>query len=313
MIDRRVKLRHLQAFLEVAARRSVARAAEALHVSQPAISKTLRELEEITGAVLIERSRSGVHLTAAGEMFHHYAAAGIAALARGLDGLAQGGRVDTVMLRVGALPTVAARLAPTVVKRFREEDGGAVVSLETGPNGYLLEKLRAGGLDLVVGRLAAPDKMRDLSFTHLYSEPVVVVARPDHPALADPRPSLVEAVARYPVVAPPKDAVIRRTVDEMLAARGVGALVDRVESVSNAFGRAFVRQTDALWFISEGVVIDDLREGRLTLIAAPAAEATGPVGLTVRAGVDISPALRLFMRVAARAASDIADTPDTAD
>ena len=64
-IDTRIKFRHLLCFLEIARQRSFAKAADALAVSQPAISKTLKELEEILEASLFERGKSGVSLTAA--------------------------------------------------------------------------------------------------------------------------------------------------------------------------------------------------------------------------------------------------------
>lgn len=304
MIDRRVKLRHVQGFLEVARQKSVARAADALSVSQPAISKTLRELEEIVGVTLVERSRSGVFLTDAGEVFRHYAAASLAALAQGLDGVSQGRDAREIVLRVGALPTVAARLAPQAVRRYKQLPKPATILLESGPNAYLLERLRAGELDLVIGRLAAPDKMRDLSFVHLYSEPVALVARPGHPLFERPIEGL-EAIAAYTVLTPPRDAVIRRTVEQMLLAQGVAALPDRIETVSNAFGRAYTRQSDAVWIISEGVVSDDLADGLLKRLPLAIGDVSGPVGATLRAGVDPSPQLRLFLRTVGACAEEI--------
>ncbi|MEO1292050.1 MAG: pca operon transcription factor PcaQ [Pseudomonadota bacterium] len=307
MLDRRIKLRHIQAFQEVARLKSVARAADALSVSQPAVSKTLRELEEIVGTVLMERSRAGIFLTDAGEVFRHYASAGLAALQQGFDGVAQGRMAEEVVLRIGALPTVAARLVPEAVRRYKAQPRAAVVSLETGPNAYLLERLRAGSLDLVIGRLAAPGRMRELSFVHLYSEPVVLIARPGHPLLMTPPSSLAE-IASYTVLLPPKDAVIRRTVEQLLLVEGVGHLSDRVETVSAGFGRAYVRGSDAVWIISEGVVADDLADGVLVRLPLELPDASGPVGLTLRANVDPSPPLRMFMRTVTAAADLIRET-----
>ncbi|MEO1329446.1 MAG: pca operon transcription factor PcaQ [Pseudomonadota bacterium] len=295
MIDGRVKLRHIRVFLEVARLRSFVGAADSLAVSQPAISKTLRELEEILGATLVERSRAGVFLTDAGEVFRHYAAAGMAALNQGFDGVAQGKMAEETILRVGVLPTVAARLAPQAVRRYKTSPKAAVISLETGPNAYLLERLRSGALDLVIGRLASPERMRDLSFVHLYSEPIAIVARPEHP-LATRGLTDLGAIAQHTLLLPPRDAVIRRSVEQLLVTHGVGAAPDRIETVSNAFGRAYVRQSDAIWFISEGVVADDLADGVLIRLPFEIEDASGPVGLTLRAGVEPSPPLRMLMR-----------------
>jgi len=62
----------------------------------------------------------------------------------------------------------------------------------------------------------------------------------------------------------------------------VTQLRDEIETVSNAFGRSYVRQTEAIWIISEGVVADDVAEGRLALLPVDTSETLGPVGFTTR-------------------------------
>lgn len=295
MIDRRLKLRHVQCFLAVWEHQGVMAAAEALAISQPAISKTLRELEEIVGIRLMERDRTGVRLTDPGELFRHYASASVAALSQGLEGVAQRGRqTAAITLRIGALPTVAARLAPRAVHLYKQSPAAAVVRLVTGGNEDLLTRLRAGDLDLVLGRLAVPHRMADLTFQHLYSERVVIAVRPGHPLLAG-RISDLSALSSYTVLVPTPEAVIRRSVDEALMIHGAGPLIDRIETVSNAFGRTYVRDTDAVWIISEGVVARDLEEGVLALLPFRLGNATGPVGITLRAGTEPAPPLRVFM------------------
>ncbi|MDJ0933157.1 LysR family transcriptional regulator [Breoghania sp.] len=85
MIDPRIKFRHLQCFLEIARRGSISRAAEALGVTQPAASKTLRELEEILAIPLFERSRRGIRLTRFGEAFLRHASAAVMAIREGVE------------------------------------------------------------------------------------------------------------------------------------------------------------------------------------------------------------------------------------
>ena len=92
MIDRRIKFRHIQCFVEIARERSLKTAAEKLFLTQPAMSKTLKELEEIVGTTLMQRSRSGVDLTRPGEVFLHFARMSIASLQQGLDGIELEGR-----------------------------------------------------------------------------------------------------------------------------------------------------------------------------------------------------------------------------
>ncbi len=90
-MDRRIKFRHVQCFVEIARERSLKNAAEKLYLTQPAISKTLKELEEIVGATLMLRNRSGVSLTKEGEVFLHFSQMSLASLQQGLDGVEKAG------------------------------------------------------------------------------------------------------------------------------------------------------------------------------------------------------------------------------
>jgi len=280
IIDPRIKLRHIACFLEVVRLRSVGKAAEALNISQPAASKTVQELEELLGGALFDRSRRNLILTGFGEVFYRYASTSIAALRQGIDAVHGAGEAAT--LKVGALPTVSARILPGAVERFTAAEPGVRTRIVTGPNDYLLSLLRTGDVDLVIGRMTEPDAMVGLAFEHLYSESVVFAVRPGHPLLAE-RDFNLAMIGRYQTLMPTPDSVIRRSVQRMLLIHGVTGLRDDIETVSNAFGRAYVRRTDAVWIISEGVVANDLAEGQLAALPVDTGETIGPVGFTTRA------------------------------
>jgi len=278
-IDPRIKLRHLVCFLDVARLKSVVNAAEILNISQPAVSRTIQELEQLLGDSLFDRSRRNLFLTPFGEVFYRYASTSLAALRQGID-VARGTHEATIV-RVGALPTVSALILPDAVEAFTGTGSGVHTRVITGPNDYLLNQLRTGDVDFVIGRMAEPDAMLGLSFEHLYSERVVMAVRPGHPLLGERRFNL-SMIELYQTLMPTPDSVIRRLVDRMLLAHGVTRLRDEIETVSNAFGRAYVRKTDAIWIISEGVVAVDVAEGQLALLPVDTSETTGPVGLTTR-------------------------------
>ncbi len=94
------------------------------------------------------------------------------------------------------------------------------VKIVTGDNAVLLEQLRLGDLDLVVGRLAAPEKMTGFSFEHLYSEQVVFAVRRDHPLLDLPTVPFKD-LGNYPVLMPIKGSIIRPVVESYLLANGI--------------------------------------------------------------------------------------------
>lgn len=297
-MDRRIKIRHLQALTEILRQGSMKQAAERLFLTQPAISRTLNELEEIVGAQLLTRGRGGVSLTPEGEFFHGYAQRSLSALEEGLSGISDAGREGAMRLQVGALPSVAARLMPEAVEELARLAPELRLTIADGAHGHLTGQLRAGDLDLVIGRLGDPATMQGLSFTQLYQEDVAVVVRPGHPILSDPD---LRRVPDFPVIYPPPSAAIRPFVERLLIANGIATPKRRIETVSGAFGRVHVRQTDAVWFISSGVVAREVADGRLVRLPIATGLTEGPVGLMVRADSSDSPAREIFAQAVGRA------------
>lgn len=293
-MDRRIKFRHLDAFSAIARARSFKRAAEQLNLTQPAISKTLKELENILGVTVMERSRSGVSLTPQGEVFLQFAEQSTAALRHGLRSIRASGSAAGP-LKVGALPSVASALLPRAVMSFSRQSPDSLLEIHEGPHHDLTTRLRRGRLDLVVGRLGKPDTMEGLSFQQLYSEEVVVVARPDSPAL-----DIVDVaeLAGFRVLYPPKDSAIRPLVARMLISRGVPLFETRIETASPAFARAVTRSApDTVWIISRGVVAEDIAERRLLPLKLDMGQTLGAVGIMSRSEEVPSVATRLFCKL----------------
>ncbi|WP_276120792.1 pca operon transcription factor PcaQ [Pararhizobium qamdonense] len=304
MIDARVKFRHLQTFVEVARQKSVMKAADLLHVSQPAVTKTIRELEEVLGVSVFERDGRGIKITRYGEAFLRHAGAALTALRQGLDSVSQERSGDGPPVRIGALPTVSTRIMPQAMANFLKEETGSRIKIVTGENAVLLEQLRVGDLDLVVGRLAAPEQMKGFSFEHLYSEQVVFAVRSGHPLLPAQQP-VFDNLGVYPVLMPTGASIIRPFVERFLITNGIASLPNQIETVSDSFGRAFVRASDAIWIISAGVVAGDIEDGVLAALPIDTSETKGPVGLTMRANAIPSMPLAILMQTIREAAAEV--------
>lgn len=199
---RNVQLRHLRCLVAVAQERHIARAAERLALSQPAVSKTLSELEAIVGTRLVDRSKAGRRgvqgLTAAGEQLLAHALRVLEALDASAQAVAPaaGGRIER--LRIGALPSVAPALLPIALARLRDGWPQVQIMVKSAANGVLLDELRAGELDLVVGRMSDPRLMGGLSFELLHTELLVFAVRAGHPLAL--KAASVQAVLGYPLV-----------------------------------------------------------------------------------------------------------------
>ncbi|WP_116133317.1 pca operon transcription factor PcaQ [Tropicimonas sp. IMCC34043] len=290
-MHRRIKIRHLQALVEIVRQRSLKRAAERLYLTQPAISRSLAELEDIVGARLLERGRAGIALTPQGEHFHGFAQKSLSALELGIAGIEDAGREGALTLRVGALPSVAARLMPEIVVQSTIMAPELRLTIADGSHDHLTAQLRGGLLDVVIGRLGAPETMRGLSFTQLYLEDVAFVVRPGHPILEAPE---FRRIVDWPVIYPPPWAAIRPFVERLFIAEGIPEPKRRIETVSGAFGRVHTRQSDAIWIITTGVIANELAEGRLIRLPIETGGTEGPVGLMTRASEPETPERQLF-------------------
>jgi LysR family pca operon transcriptional activator len=301
MIESRIRFRHLQTFLEVARQKSVVKAAGVLNVSQPAVTKTIRELEGALGVAVFERDGRGIRMTRSGEIFMRHAGQAITALRQGIDSVANGEGDAGPPIRIGALPTVSAGIMPHAMSLFLQEKTGSTIKIITGENAVLLEQLRLGELDLVVGRLAEPERMTGFFFEHLYSEQVQFVVRAGHP-LAERAEDVFARLGEFPVLMPTRGSIIRPFVERFLITHGITGLPTQIETVSDSFGRAFVRQSDAVWIISAGVVADDVASGTLVALPIDTSETRGPVGLTMRTDIPSTPAFSILLQTIREAA-----------
>ncbi|WP_295977257.1 LysR substrate-binding domain-containing protein [uncultured Variovorax sp.] len=279
----RLKMRHLQCLVMVAQERNLVRAAKALSLTQPAVSKTVAELEEIVGRQLLLRRRRGVELTPAAEVLVRHAVSALRGLREGLGLAMDQPEADQLRVAVGALPNMVANLLPEAVALLHETQPALRVRVVSGTNAQLMTQLRQGEIDLVLGRLAQASAMADLAFEQLYSEPLLLVARPGHPLAARRKPSL-DALAGHPLVLPVSGTLIRHTADAFLIAQGMALPGRLVEATDTSFVLGLLQRSDAVWFAPQGAVEGLIAQGELKRLAIDTSSTEGPVGLTVRRG-----------------------------
>jgi len=293
----RLKLRHLRCLALVGQEKSLVRAASALALTQPAVSKTMAELEDIVGRQLLVRRRRGVELTPAGEVLVRHAVATLRGLREGLSQALDQPEGDQLRVAVGTLPNMAAGLLPEVVATLLRRGEPLRVRVHSGTNAQLMALLRQGEIDMVVGRLAQPSAMVDLSFTQLYSEPLVLVARPGHPLDGRAAPTL-DALSAFALVVPVHGTLVRDTADAYLFARGSGLPVSVVEATDTSFVQGLLQRSDAVWFAPQGAAQAALDAGTLRQLDFDTRSTEGPVGITRRrAGGEPGEGVRRFMRV----------------
>lgn len=293
----RIRLRHIQCFVAIAQESNLGRAAARLSLTQPAISKTLVELEHMTGARLFDRGRQGAKLTREGNMFLQHALLVQEALQSAAASVGPAGKPSTRVIRIAALPTVAPDTLPRVIGEFSALYPDTSVVVQTAANTSLMSMLALGEIELGLGRMSDPDMMKGLSFELLYLEALVLVGRKCHPlATKAVTPTLAQALS-FPLVVFAKGTVPRLHTETWLGKNGLKLPANCIETMSVSLARLLVRQSDALWFTPVGAVRTDVADGLLALLNMPSGADRQAVGLLRRIGMENDFFLDEFMRL----------------
>lgn len=176
-----MELRHLRYFVAVAEAENVTRAAARLHVSQPALSRQIHDLEEEIGFPLLHRSAKSVRLSEAGKVFLGEARAVLQraeAAVQAARAVAGGVRGE---LRVGYAPSLTVQILPQALRTFQNEFPGVRVALHDLTTGEMLAGLRAGKLEVALLVRPTARQLRGLRFDELARYPICVAVAPDHP------------------------------------------------------------------------------------------------------------------------------------
>lgn len=211
-----MEFRQLESLVAIADTGSISRAAVALNLAQPSLSRQIALLEEELGQRLLVRTGRGVALTAAGEAFIVHARSILETSRRARDELRDmsdnpGGRVT-----VGMPPRVALGLSVPLIQGFRKRFPRAVITVLEGLSLALRESLVAGKLDMAL--MFDPLPSSQLAYESLMREKLLLVA-PPHSKL--PARVALAALANYPMVLPNAPNAIRGLLDHVLAPRGI--------------------------------------------------------------------------------------------
>lgn len=280
LFSQRIRLRHLHTFVAVAQQGTLGRAAETLNLSQPALSKTLNELEQLTGTRLFERGRLGAQLTLVGEQFLTHAVKVLDALNTAGQALNRKEGLNSDIVRIGALPTAALGILPSVIGQFHQQQKDITLQVATMNNTMLLAGLKSGEIDIGIGRMSDPELMSGLHYELLFLESLKLVVRPGHPLLQET--VTLSRVMEWPVVVSPKGTLPRQNAEALLQSQGCKIPTGCIETLSASLSRQLTVNYDYVWFVPSGAVKDDLRRGLLAALPVPTQGAGEPIGILTR-------------------------------
>ncbi|BEP96018.1 pca operon transcription factor PcaQ [Acidovorax sp. A79] len=299
-----LKLRHLQMLVALDQFRHLGRAAEFLSVTQPAVSKTLAEIERMFGLPLFERSTRGTEPTAAGASVVRFARSVLAGYDRTRDEIAAEASGAVGRTSVGAMVAATPVLLAQAVELLKARSRRTTVLIDEGDLTRLLPKLRLGELDLFVGRLEPGYASPDLETEALYGDPMVAVAHPTHP-LARKRKVGWAEVAAQPCVLPPPWASLRVKLEQQFFAHGLHPPQDIIESASFLSQISFVQQRGAVAFMARTVGRHYAAQGLVAVLALPVPVDLPPVGLITLRGQRPTPTTGLLVECLREVAAGI--------
>jgi DNA-binding transcriptional LysR family regulator len=289
-----LKPRHLQMMVALDDLRHLGRVAQSLHISQPAVSLALGELEKGLGFKLFDRTPKGVVPNAYGESLIQHARLILANLTQmrlELHALQSGA---SGKVHVGALPAMTPSLLPQALILLKQQTPLASVIVQEGPMDSLLPELRRGTLDLVVGRLVNRSGQDDLAEEMLYEGKNVMVVAKGHPLIH--KPGLIWSdLADYPWVLPPIGSLSREPLENALQQNGGSLPVDHLETLSIHVITGYVQHSQAIGLLSQMVAQHYIHTGVLAQLPLSLPDPQRPIGMTWNRHKPLTPALKSFM------------------
>ncbi len=277
-----MELRQLKHFEEIVRASSFGRAADKLNITQPALSKSIRNLERSLGCLLLERHPAGVTPTDYGRVFLDYATLVTSELDRAVEELNELKGRGKGVVRVGAGATMSKYLLPQAVKRYIEGDGQGRVTFRDGLKDELLALLRRGEIDVMVGSIRPSPVDEDLRQEAVLEDRITVVADSAHP-LAGRVPLPLADLAACKWVLPDATETEGEALQRALTAANLGPIDCAVRTGSSLFMASLLKGSQFLSYLPAALIALDSAYGHLVPIPTQTPIwAAVPVGVTYR-------------------------------
>ncbi|WP_397418829.1 LysR substrate-binding domain-containing protein [Phenylobacterium sp.] len=291
-LDRRMthklRLRHLELISAIHDYGSVLKASQQMNLTQPAVTKSLQDIEETLGLQLFVRSSRGLVATYYGEVFVRHAKNVLAQIRHSAEELQSlhegfGGHVT-----VGTLLAASASLLPGAIIELKKDRPNVAITVFDGTYDVLLPRLRMGDLDLVLGRLPEGPQREGLIHEEFYAERTCLAVRRDHPLTQRKRLTL-ENLLDEAWLLPVPESHLRRQIERLFAQAKLHLPKNIIESMSALTNRVLLESSDVVGAFPYQVVREEVRQGKLTILPLKLPGTESPVGAIMRSPGDLRP------------------------
>lgn len=283
----------LRALVALADTGSYAGAGIEAGLSQPSVHRAVNDLATALRRTLVERRGKSVALSEEGRQLARSFRLAAVELEAGLAEIeALKGR-ETGRIVIGAMPLSRARLLPGAILRLQRRHPGVTVKIVEGARADLVEPLRGGALDLMIGALREPLLEADLVQEALFTDVPAVIGRKGHPLAA--RPSAPGALVAYPWTVPARGVPLRTSFERYFRDAGLAAPDVPIECGSMMTIRQILTGSDYLTILSPDQVAVELEAGWLERIADLPSALGRVIGVTTRSAWHPTALQRAFL------------------
>lgn len=277
----RVTMAQLRSFITVADAGSYAEAAQVSGLSQPSLHRAAGDLSVAIGRSLVERRGRGITLTAAGRRTARAFRLARAELVAAASELAVLKGHEAGRITIGAMPLSRARLLPAAVTAFHRRHPQVEIRIVEGSHAELIEPLRDGEIDLLIGALRDPGPGDDVVQRPLFADRPVIIGRAGHP-LAGQATVDDPGLARYEWTIAAPGTPLRNLWQRMFDRIGVAAPAVSIECGSVIAIRQILLDSDFLTLLSPDQVAAELAAGWLAKICDAPSGLDRTIGITTR-------------------------------
>jgi DNA-binding transcriptional LysR family regulator len=262
-----MEIAQVEAFLAVGTFGGFRRAADALRVTQPAVSARIRALEDSLGVALFVRGKTGLALSAAGRAFRPHAEQLLHAVASARQAVHDLRPASGSAIQIAAALSICTYVLPDVLKRFQASHPKVMITVRSGHSKEVLEMVLAGQAEIGLARSLQHPGVETLS---LRDDPLVLVARPDSP-LARAARTRLDAIAAQPLIFFDRGSSDWTLTHGLFRRAGlVPNVVLEVETIETA--KRMVERGMGLAFLPHLAVVHEIRRRRLVAVQIADAE-----------------------------------------
>lgn len=287
-----LKARHLRLLVAIDTYRNLTQVADVTHVTVPAVSKSLAELERGLGLMLFSRTAKGLVPTPYGDCLIRHARAMSSILHQARDELKALSSGTEGKVHIGMLPASASVLLPLALSLLKQRSPGTNMVVTEGTTELLLPELWQGRLDLVVGRLPPPDTLGSFKEKELLEEPVMLMTGRHHP-LARRKTLTWSDLRPYPWILPPPGSILRDPLEQAFKANDLPLTNNYIETLSIHVARAHLQVSDFIAVMAGTLAGDTTQPLHALPLSLP--RLLRPVGVLWNQNRGLTPSAKLMI------------------